>query len=145
MSNSNDNLSVLASWNPCEDLNKQDDELCLESRSNRRRALLGVPIQPTPVSMIIAVHTSCDSRTAIVLVSEGSDRVKTATLSFKLNQVLRDSSSLRVQASPKRTLTKGGEYDNHTFGYNQLLSGGTVTTSPCTGVCTTLYYIAQIF
>ncbi len=35
-----------------------------------------------------AVHTSCDSRTAIVFVSEGSERVKTATLSFKLNQVL---------------------------------------------------------
>jgi hypothetical protein len=32
------------------------------------------------------VHTSCDSRTAIVFVSEGSERVKTATLSFKLNQ-----------------------------------------------------------
>jgi len=28
-----------------------------------------------------------------------------------------------VQASPKRTLTKGGEYDYHTFGYNLLLSG----------------------
>ncbi len=27
----------------------------------------------------------CDSRTAIVFVSEGSERVKTATLSFKLN------------------------------------------------------------
>jgi hypothetical protein len=33
------------------------------------------------------VHTTCDSRTAIVFVSEGSVRVKTATLSFKLNQV----------------------------------------------------------
>jgi hypothetical protein len=32
------------------------------------------------------VHTSCDSRTAIVFVSEGSERVKTATFSFKLNQ-----------------------------------------------------------
>jgi hypothetical protein len=34
----------------------------------------------------------------------------------------------------KRTLTKGGEYDFQTFGYNQLLSGGTVTTSLCTCV-----------
>ncbi len=97
---------------------------------------------------IIAVHTSCDSRTAIVFVSEGSEGVKTATLSFKLNQVLSDMSLLRVHASPKRTLTKGGEYDYHTFGYNQLLSGGTVTTSLCTCVCflwrTLLYYIAQI-
>jgi hypothetical protein len=54
-----------------------------------------------------------------------------------------------VQASPKRTLTKGGEYDFHTFGYNQLLSGGTVTTSLCTCVWflwrTTLYYVAQFF
>jgi hypothetical protein len=41
---------------------------------------------------IIAVHISCDSRTTIVFVSEGSERVKTATLSFKLNQVLSDSS-----------------------------------------------------
>jgi hypothetical protein len=84
-----------------------------------------------------------------VFVSEGSERVKTATLSFKLNQILSDSSSLRVQASPKRTLTKGGEYDYHTFGYNQLLGGGTVTTSLCTCVWflwrTSLYYIAQIF
>ncbi len=32
------------------------------------------------------MHTSFDSRTAIVFVSEGSERVKTATLSFKLNQ-----------------------------------------------------------
>ncbi len=74
--------------------------------------------------------------------------VKTATLSFNLNEVLSDSSSLRVQASPKRTLTKGGEYDYHTFGYILLLSGGTVTTSLCTCVWflwrTTLYYIAQI-
>ncbi len=30
-----------------------------------------------------------------------------------------------MQALPKRTLTKGGEYDYHTFGYNQLHSGGT--------------------
>ncbi len=30
----------------------------------------------------------CDSRTAIVFVSEGSERVKTATLSFKLNYLL---------------------------------------------------------
>jgi hypothetical protein len=49
----------------------------------------------------------------------------------------------------KRTLTKGGEYDYHNFGYNQLHSGGTVTTSRCTCVCslwrTTLYYIAHIF
>jgi hypothetical protein len=34
------------------------------------------------------VHTSCDSRTAIVFVSEGSERVKTATLSFKLNHFI---------------------------------------------------------
>jgi hypothetical protein len=84
-----------------------------------------------------------------VFVSEGSERVKTATLSFKLNQVLSDSSSLRVQTLPKRTLTKGGEYDYHTFGYNQLLSGGTVSTSLCTCVWflwrTTLYYITHIF
>jgi hypothetical protein len=84
-----------------------------------------------------------------VFVSEGSERFKTATLSFKLYQVLSDSSSLRVQASPKRNETKGGEYDYHTFGYNQLLSGGTVTTSLCTCVWflwrTTLYYIAQNF
>jgi hypothetical protein len=53
---------------------------------------------------VIAVHTSCDSRNAIVFVNEGSERVKTATLSFKLNQVLSNSSSLRVQASPKLTL-----------------------------------------
>ncbi len=33
------------------------------------------------------MHTSCDSRTAIVFVSEGSERFKTATLSFKLNHV----------------------------------------------------------
>jgi hypothetical protein len=54
-----------------------------------------------------------------------------------------------VQVSPKRTLTKGGEYEYHTFGYNQLHSGGTVTTSLCTCVCllwiTTLYYNAHIF
>jgi hypothetical protein len=54
-----------------------------------------------------------------------------------------------VQASPKRTLTKGGEYDYHTFGYNQLIGGGTVTTSLCTCVWflwrTTLYYITQSF
>ncbi len=66
-----------------------------------------------------------------------------------LNQALSDSSSLRVQASPKRTLTKGGEYDYHTFGYNQLHSGQTVTTSLCTCVCflwrTTLYHNAHIF
>ena len=31
------------------------------------------------------VHTSCDSRTAIVFVNEASERVKTAMLSFKLN------------------------------------------------------------
>jgi hypothetical protein len=31
------------------------------------------------------VHTPCDSRTAIVFVGEGSKRVKTATLSLKLN------------------------------------------------------------
>ncbi len=83
-----------------------------------------------------------------MFVSEGSERVKTATLSFKLNQVLSDSPSLRVQASPKRTLTKGGEYDYHTFGCNQLYSGGTVTTSISTCVCflwRTLYYIAQNF
>jgi hypothetical protein len=66
------------------------------------------------------------SRTAIVFVSEGSERVKTATLSFELNQVLSNSSLRRVQASPKRTLTKGGEYDYHTFGYNQLHSGDVV-------------------
>ncbi len=81
-----------------------------------------------------------------MFVSEGSKRVKTVTLSFKLNQVLSDSSSLRVQASPKRTLPKGGEY--HTFGYNQLHSGGTVT-SLRTCVCflwrATLYYNAHIF
>ena len=82
-------------------------------------------------------------------VSEGSERFKPATLSFKLNQVLSDASLLRVQASPKRTLTKGGEYDFHTFGYNQLHSGGTVTTTLCTCVCflwrTTLYYNTHIF
>ncbi len=65
-------------------------------------------------------------------------------LSFKFNQVLSYSSSLRVRASTKRTLTKGGEYAYHTFDYNQLLSGGTVTTSLCTCVWflwrTTLYY-----
>jgi hypothetical protein len=75
--------------------------------------------------------------------------VKTAMLRFKLNQVLGDSSSLRVQASPKKTLTKEGEYDYHTFGYNLLLSGGTVTTSLCTCVWflwrTTLYSIAQFW
>jgi hypothetical protein len=51
---------------------------------------------------------------------------------------------LGVQASPKRSFTKGGEYDCHTFGYNQLHSGGTVTASLCTCVCflwrTTLCY-----
>jgi hypothetical protein len=31
----------------------------------------------------------------------------------------------------KRTLTKGGEYDYHSFGCNQLHSGRTVTTSLC--------------
>ena len=31
------------------------------------------------------MHTSFDSRTASAFVSEGSERVKTATLSFKLN------------------------------------------------------------
>ncbi len=70
-----------------------------------------------------------------MFVSVGSERVKTATFSFKLNEVLSYSSSLRVQASPKRTLTKGGEYDYHTFGYNDLHSGGTVTTSLCTCIC----------
>jgi hypothetical protein len=32
-----------------------------------------------------AVHTQCESRTASAFVSEGSERVKTATLSFELN------------------------------------------------------------
>jgi hypothetical protein len=44
---------------------------------------------------------------------------------------------------------KGGEYAYHTFGYNQLHSGGIVTTSRCTCVCflwrTTLYYDAHNF
>jgi hypothetical protein len=43
--------------------------------------LLVSPIQNTFVS----VHTLCDSRTASVFVSEVSEGVKTATLSFKLN------------------------------------------------------------
>ncbi len=43
-----------------------------------------------------------------MFVSEGSERVKTATLSFKLNQVLSDSSSLRVQASLKKLVLKEG-------------------------------------
>ncbi len=54
-----------------------------------------------------------------------------------------------MQVSPKRTLSKAGEYDYHTFGYNQLHSGGTVTPSLCTCVCflwrTSLFYIAHIF
>ncbi len=37
-----------------------------------------------------------------MFVSEGSERVKTAMLSFKLNQVLSNSSVLRVQASLKK-------------------------------------------
>jgi hypothetical protein len=74
---------------------------------------------------------------------------ETATLSFKLYQDLSNSSSLRVQALSNRTLTKGGEYDYHTFGYNQLHSGGTLTASLCAGICflwrTTLYDDAHIF
>ncbi len=62
----------------------------------------------------------------MVLVSEGSERVKTATLSFQLNQVLSDLLLIPVQSSPKRTFTKGGEYNYHTFGYNQLHSDGTL-------------------
>ncbi len=48
-----------------------------------------------------------------MFVSEGSEKVKTAsgTLSFKLNQVLSNSASLRVQASPRRALTKGSVMD----------------------------------
>jgi hypothetical protein len=46
------------------------------------------PIQPTSVSAYHAVHTLSDSRTAKVFVSEGSEGVKTATLSFKLNHML---------------------------------------------------------
>ncbi len=57
-------------WNPCEDLNKYGREHQLVS-----------PIQPTFVSVY---H---DSRAAIVFVSEGSEVVKTTTLSFKLNQL----------------------------------------------------------
>ncbi len=38
----------------------------------------------------------CDNRTASVFVSEGSERVKTATLSFKLNYGL----VLRLELSP---------------------------------------------
>jgi hypothetical protein len=43
-----------------------------------------------------------------VFVSEGSKGVKTATLNFKLNQVLSDSSLLRVQASLKKLERKEG-------------------------------------
>jgi hypothetical protein len=54
-----------------------------------------------------------------------------------------------VQASPKRTLTKGGQYDYHTFGYNQLHSGGSVTISLCTCAFflwrTTLFYNVHVF
>ncbi len=49
----------------------------------------------------------------------------------------------------KRTLTKGGEYDYHSFGYNQLHIGQTVATSLCNCICflwrTTLYYNTHIF
>ncbi len=43
-----------------------------------------------------------------MFVSEGSEGVKTATLSFKLNQVLINSSLLQVQASPKKLERKEG-------------------------------------
>jgi hypothetical protein len=42
------------------------------------------------------LHTSCDSRTAIVFVSEGSERVETATLSFKPNHYLQINSPLQI-------------------------------------------------
>ena len=43
-------------------------------------------VSPDPTHICeCAVHTSCDSRTEIVFVSEGAETVKTATLSFKLN------------------------------------------------------------
>jgi hypothetical protein len=38
-----------------------------------------------------------------------------------------------VQASPKRTLTKGGEHDYHTFGFNQLHN------------CTVVKLLLQVF
>ncbi len=43
-----------------------------------------------------------------MFVSEGSERVKTAPLSFKLNQVLSNSPLLRVQASLKKLERKEG-------------------------------------
>jgi hypothetical protein len=109
-----------------------------------------VSLDPTHIcECIIAVHTSCDSRTAIVFVGEGSERVKTATLSFKLKLVMSLVIATSASFAKKRTLTKGGEYDYQHFGYNQLHSGGTVTASLCTCVCflwrTTLYYDAHIF
>ena len=80
VSNEQRYVFILAVGIPVKILDKYGRELCSRVRSNLH---LGV--------CIIAVHTSCDSRTAIVFVSEGSERVKTATLSFKLNQVLSDS------------------------------------------------------
>jgi hypothetical protein len=61
-----------------------------------------------------------------VFVSEGSEGVKTATLSFKLNQVLSDSSLLRVQASLKKLERKEGNMPTtpFKFGHNQLHTGG---------------------
>ncbi len=43
-----------------------------------------------------------------MFVSEGSERVKTAMLSFKLNQALNNSSLLRVQALLKKLERKEG-------------------------------------
>jgi hypothetical protein len=64
------------------------------------------------------VHTSCDSRTAIGFVSEGSEGVKTALLSFKLNQAQPDSphhQRLRMTGTephaPRGTAGRGPNWD----------------------------------
>ncbi len=47
---------------------------------------------------------SCDSKTAIVFASEGSKRVKTATLSFKLNYGVPVSRMSRWEAGVRKGL-----------------------------------------
>ncbi len=66
--------------------NRGEQRATTSSDSSRLRSRLRS--NPHLWVRIIAVYTSCDSRTAIVFVSEGSERVKTATLSFKRNYSL---------------------------------------------------------
>ncbi len=79
--------------------------------------MLGVPIQPTSVSAYHRCAYFVCQRTAIVFVSEGSKRVKTATLSFKLNyttqQVPLIVSSYIIQVLIPLSDTKYAKYVKH--------------------------------